>query len=228
MADVIHRTTLEFNPSANSPDFPEPTWKWRPDMTAVSGVPRKHWKAPADWDAVGAGPVEMTAGEKATADANEMAATRAATQASRIASSAGFYARLQSDQVRSVVTYADVPDLFLPVLANKEYTFRVFVMYTAAVATTGIGLQLTGPASPTYLRYCVEICTSTSARVVNSGSAFGTAHLGAASAGAPAVFARFDGYLLNGVNAGNVQLQFRSEIDTSAVTILRGSYMEIR
>ena len=69
MANVIHRTTLEFRRSANEPDFPEPTWKWNPDMAGVAGVPEKYWKAPADWDAGGAGPVEMTAPEKAAVDA---------------------------------------------------------------------------------------------------------------------------------------------------------------
>lgn len=70
MGDVIHRTTLEFRPSVNMTDFPEPTWKWHPDMTGVDGVPHKYWKAPADWGVANAGPVEMTAGEKTTKDAD--------------------------------------------------------------------------------------------------------------------------------------------------------------
>ena len=65
MADVIHRTTLEFRRSANSPDFPEPTWKWSPDMTAVAGVPRIHQK----WDAVAERPIPMTQAEKDAVDA---------------------------------------------------------------------------------------------------------------------------------------------------------------
>lgn len=81
MADVINRTTLEFRPSANTPDFPEPTWKHNPDMSAVAGVPRQYWKAPADWDAVGAGPVEMSAGEKAAVDAASLTASRDAATA---------------------------------------------------------------------------------------------------------------------------------------------------
>ena len=79
MVDVIHRTTLEFIPSVSTPFYPEPTWKHDPDMTAVGGVPwtvaQRYWKAPADWDAVGAGPVEMTQGEK---DATDTALAQAA------------------------------------------------------------------------------------------------------------------------------------------------------
>lgn len=78
MSNVIHRTTLEFYPSVNEPDYPEPTWKWNPDMTAVAGVPGYYWKAPADWNAVGAGPVVMSQAEKDAVDAAMAAADAAA------------------------------------------------------------------------------------------------------------------------------------------------------
>lgn len=78
MANVIHRTTLQFIASANTPDYPEPTWKHGPDMTAVAAVPSRYWKAPADWNAVGAGPVEMTQGEKDAVDAAIATAARQA------------------------------------------------------------------------------------------------------------------------------------------------------
>ena len=72
MADVIHRTTLEFRRSVNEPDFPEPAWKWNPDMSAVVGVPARYWKAPADWNTQG--PQEMTQPEKDVVDAAAEAA----------------------------------------------------------------------------------------------------------------------------------------------------------
>jgi len=75
--DVIHRTTLEFRRSVHTPDFPEPAWKHSPDMTAVAGVPGIYWKAPADWDAVGAGPEVQTAPEQAATDAAISAALSA-------------------------------------------------------------------------------------------------------------------------------------------------------
>jgi hypothetical protein len=82
--DVIHRTTLKFLQSVNTPDFPEPTWKHNPSMAAVASVPFRYWKAPADWSAGGAGPVEMTTGEKATVDGNLLTASRDATVAQRV------------------------------------------------------------------------------------------------------------------------------------------------
>lgn len=84
MVVAIHRTTLELRPSADTATVPEPTWKHNPSLTAVGWtsesvpptVPFKYWKAPADWDAGGAGPVEMSAGEKAAVDAALLAADR--------------------------------------------------------------------------------------------------------------------------------------------------------
>jgi hypothetical protein len=81
MADVIHRTTLEFLRSRNEPEYPEPVWKHNPDMTAVAGVPPKYWKAPADWAPAGAGPVEMTQPEKDAVDAAADAALVAQNRA---------------------------------------------------------------------------------------------------------------------------------------------------
>lgn len=69
MANVIHRTTLEYRRSASESDHPEPAWKHNPDMSAVAAVPPRYWKAPPDWDAPSAGPLEMTQAEKDAADA---------------------------------------------------------------------------------------------------------------------------------------------------------------
>ena len=70
MADVIHRTTLEYRGSVHTPDFPEPEWKHEPDLSAVASVPSIYWKAPADWEAPSAGPVPMTQPERDVVDAN--------------------------------------------------------------------------------------------------------------------------------------------------------------
>lgn len=85
MANVINRTTLEFRRSVNEPDFPEPDWKWDPNMSAVAGVPFKYWKAPPSWDG-DVGPVEMTQPEKDAVDAAEATALRDANRAAGVAS----------------------------------------------------------------------------------------------------------------------------------------------
>ena len=65
MGTAIHRTTLQFRTSVNNPDFPEPTWKWNPDMSQVGGVPIVHQK----WNAVAERPEPMTQAEMDAVDA---------------------------------------------------------------------------------------------------------------------------------------------------------------
>lgn len=72
MSDVIHTTTLEVRRSVHTPDFPAPTWKADPDLSAVEGVLPRYWK----WDAVAERPVPMTQGERDAADATRLGANR--------------------------------------------------------------------------------------------------------------------------------------------------------
>lgn len=64
-ADVIHRTTLEQRFSVHTPDFSSVDWIAAPDLSALSGVPKKYWKI------VGDSVLEMNASEKTTADSGE-------------------------------------------------------------------------------------------------------------------------------------------------------------
>lgn len=107
MAAVIHRTTLQYLASVNTPDYPEPTWKWNPDMSHVSGVAFKYWK----WDAIAECPIPMTAGEQAAVDAAEAAAATAATEAAQTANSPalakGDMAVHDGDKIRRLPVGAD-------------------------------------------------------------------------------------------------------------------------
>ena len=62
MANVLHRTTFEYKLSVNTPDFPIGTWVINPDLSPVSGVPKKYWKLTGDILS------EMSAGEKSVVD----------------------------------------------------------------------------------------------------------------------------------------------------------------
>jgi len=72
MANVIHRTTLQYRRSVNTPDFQPKDWIANPDLSAVERLPRKYWAI--DGDRV----VEMSEGQKAYADRAELAAMKAA------------------------------------------------------------------------------------------------------------------------------------------------------
>lgn len=43
MAAVLNRTTKQFIPSANTPDFPVIDWIINPDLSAVGGFPSRYW-----------------------------------------------------------------------------------------------------------------------------------------------------------------------------------------
>ena len=46
MAHVFNRTTGEFRPSVNTPDFPVADWVINPDLVAVAGQPVRYWFIP--------------------------------------------------------------------------------------------------------------------------------------------------------------------------------------
>ena len=48
MANVLNRTTKEFRPSANTPDFPVQDWIINPDLSAVVGFATRYWKITGD------------------------------------------------------------------------------------------------------------------------------------------------------------------------------------
>lgn len=62
MANVLHRTTLQYRASVNTPDFDPSVWIINPDMSAVANIPQKHWKI------VGDKVSQMTAAEKIAKD----------------------------------------------------------------------------------------------------------------------------------------------------------------
>ena len=77
MADVINRTTLQYLRSVNEPSYPEPTWKWNPDMSQVVNVVQRFQK----WDVANDRPIPMDAGEQAAVVATALAAQRDAAVA---------------------------------------------------------------------------------------------------------------------------------------------------
>ena len=75
MANVLNRTTLEYRPSVNTPEYPDPPWLANPDLSAVAGVPVKYWNLTGNIVS------EMTPAQKAIVDANEASAATTADRA---------------------------------------------------------------------------------------------------------------------------------------------------
>ena len=142
---------------------------------------------------------------------------------------------MSATQASTVVTMADVTALALPMVANGVYQVNCFVTFQSAATTTGLGLGYTSPSGCRVMAEVVVPLTSTAAATqlrttfpnaavaVNTGSVLGT--------GVTAInsnhTARISGIVRNGATAGNFQVQFRSEIAASAVTLQIGSELQL-
>jgi hypothetical protein len=122
-----------------------------------------------------------------------------------------------------------------PVLANLVYAFEFTLFYQTAATTTGIKLALTAPSGFTTLSAVVDIygrAADGSSGSVFSGTLINVAasdsvvsdQVEAANTTYPAVVA---GVFVNGANAGNLQLQWATEVAASGVTPKKGSFGEL-
>jgi len=133
--------------------------------------------------------------------------------------------RKAADQANSTTAFADVTmSAVMPMLASTSYSVECHLSYTTAATTTALQLALVGPASPTAMRYTVEMSTTATARHNASQNAYDVNTNPATGGGATALPAMLTGTVENGGTPGNLTLRFRSEVSTSAVTIQRGSF----
>ena len=132
--------------------------------------------------------------------------------------------RVTANVANSTTTFADVTGLTMAVAATTNYSFSCELSYTSAATTTALQLSINGPASPTAMRYSVFTNTTATAKHSASQSAYDTVTNPGTSLGATAVPVRIVGTLENGSNAGTLAIRLRSEVATSAVTVLRGSF----
>ena len=122
------------------------------------------------------------------------------------------------------VNFADVTGLVFAVAANTSYSFFCEMSYTTVATTTALQLSINGPVSPTAMRY--SVLTSTTATAMHSASqtAYDTVTNPATGGGATARPVRISGTLENGSSTGTMAIRLRTEIASSAATVLRGSF----
>lgn len=48
MASALHRTTKQYLPSVNTPDFPTIDWIINPDLSAITGFASRYWTITGD------------------------------------------------------------------------------------------------------------------------------------------------------------------------------------
>ena len=121
-------------------------------------------------------------------------------------------------------TLADVTGLAFNVTAGKTYYFEVFIDYTSAATATGSRWTITGPAA-TRLSYTSEYSLTTTTKTLNNLVAYQLpAASNATSAATTGNCAIIWGHVTPGGN-GAIQVQFASEVASSAITAKAGSIL---
>lgn len=135
---------------------------------------------------------------------------------------------LPGDVANSTVTLADVTGLQFAMLANTTYWFRVFIDFTADLATTGSRWGFTGPAG--LVRAVGRVWTTNAAGGRDEWTQVDysiNVNASATSVVSRANATYMDGTVKNGGTAGNLKAQFASEVGGGVITALAGtSYVE--
>jgi hypothetical protein len=132
--------------------------------------------------------------------------------------------------VTSSTTLVDATDLSAAVLANKTYRIRGVIFFATAASVSGVKFGVNGPTSPTSVFLGSNIMTGANGVSSVVATAYNVAiHSGSgATIGTGARYWYLDGILINGANAGTLQIQFaQATSDAGAVTVNRGSIFEV-
>ena len=129
-----------------------------------------------------------------------------------------------SDVANSTQVMANVTGLSFAVEANKIYKFSFDLKVGTTAAACAIWYQFTGPNSPSSFWAHVDYYSAANTPWEEELSAFSTPSAGTSQATqAGSRSAKWIGFLINGANAGIVQMQFRCEVASQTVTVYAGS-----
>lgn len=132
-----------------------------------------------------------------------------------------------ADQSNSTTTAADVTDLSIPIGPSQIVRFHAYLVCSAGVATTGIQLGINGPSSPTQVEATIIGWTDATTRATDGISAYETFQANLSSGGSTRRVFEITGRIINGTVRGILALRFKSEVGGSAVTVHRGSWLEV-
>jgi hypothetical protein len=182
--------------------------------------------AQAEVDAVAAVPFVVIAADAAVPNARSLAVGMGLSLADAGAGAAAtlnlsdILAVLPGDVSESAGTLADATGLALALAADRTYLVDALIAFQAAAITTGLAVAFTLPAGASIVgAYLHNSTTTTFQGSYNNASgavAANTSDSGAAAADL-ALIGRW--VIKTGGTAGNAQLQFRSEVAGSAITL---------
>lgn len=141
-------------------------------------------------------------------------------------SGGGTLLRVTSDVANSTLVFANVTGLTTAVSASTTYYFECNLTYTSAATTTALQLSVNGPAA-SELDYAVEMSTTATARHNSAQTAYDTVVNPATGGGSTRLPVRLHGSFIVGGSGGTFAVRSRSEVDTSAVTVKRGSWCRL-
>jgi hypothetical protein len=127
--------------------------------------------------------------------------------------------KLAADVANSTVTLAPVTGLSFAAAANTSYLVQVIGAFTSAATTTGIAMALDLPSGSVVGQMIANIsgtALGSTEQIADNATTGATTGVRAAATNTP-VTASF--IVAVGATGGTVQLQFRSEIAASAVTM---------
>lgn len=133
------------------------------------------------------------------------------------------YVVLTAARTNATTSYADITDLVIPVTENQRLDIECRFVYSANATTTGIGIGWTGPASPT--RTGGLMTAGLTSATVGGTTSVGndTGGVTTASVATTGNFATFKGFWINGANAGNIQMRFKSEVAVASAIVIQPS-----
>jgi hypothetical protein len=135
-----------------------------------------------------------------------------------------FSTPLASDFSTSVITFSSSGVNF-PIAANDVVAYDFEIPSTTNAGTTGMKLQLTGPASPLAVHSHLFAIDNTDKPVFFQATAFSTVLNIVTSMGSAERLHRLTGLIRNGTNAGTVDLQAASNINANQITIKAGAFV---
>jgi hypothetical protein len=127
--------------------------------------------------------------------------------------------KLAADVANSTVTLAPVTGMSFAAAANTTYLVEVLGAFQAAATTTGIAVALDIPSGSVIGQALANISATTTGvteQIADNATTGATTGVRAANTNTP-VSARF--VVAVGATGGTIQLQFRSEVAASAVTM---------
>lgn len=136
---------------------------------------------------------------------------------------------LGSTQTTTSATLVDCTGLSVSVDASSTYQIEGFILFQSANVNNGVGVSLNGPASPTEIAFNIQLARTALINFNSNAKAYNEfAIMPDVGTANTTYFALMNGTLVNGANAGTLQVRFASENAGTTVRIVAGSSLRLR